>query len=66
MSDKRPAYRQILMVVLALIVLTAVEFAIAIRLEAAAVFLFIIALVKAGLIVQYFMHINRLWRAEEH
>ena len=66
MSEKRPAYRQILLVFLVLAVLTAIEFAIAINLDNAAVPLFLIALVKAGLIVQYFMHIYRLWRPEEH
>jgi cytochrome c oxidase subunit IV len=28
--------------------------------------LIIVALVKAGLIIQYFMHIYRLWREESH
>ena len=28
--------------------------------------LFLIALVKAGLIVNYFMHVYRLWREESH
>ncbi len=66
MSDKRPAYRQILLVFLILVVLTAIEFVLAINLDNAAVPLFLIALVKAGLIVQYFMHVYRLWREEEH
>jgi cytochrome c oxidase subunit 4 len=65
-SDKRPAYRQILLVFLVLAVLTAIEFTLAINLDNAAVPLFLIALVKAGLIVQYFMHVYRLWREEEH
>jgi caa(3)-type oxidase subunit IV len=65
-SDKRPAYRQIILVFLVLVVLTAIEFVVAINLDNAAVPLFLIALVKAGLIVQYFMHVYRLWREEEH
>jgi cytochrome c oxidase subunit 4 len=65
-SDKRLAYRQIILVFLVLVVLTAIEFVVAINLDNAAVPLFLIALVKAGLIVQYFMHVYRLWREEEH
>jgi cytochrome c oxidase subunit IV len=42
-----------------------VEFAIAIYLGSAAL-LFVVALVKAALIVNYFMHIYRLWRPESH
>ena len=61
----RAEYRQILIVFLVLAVLTVVEFAIAIYLESAAL-LFIVALVKAALIVNFFMHIYRLWRPESH
>ncbi len=57
--------RRILIVVLILVVLTAVEFAIAIYLGSAAL-LFVVALIKAALIVNYFMHIYRLWRPESH
>ena len=66
MRDKRSSYRQILLVFLFLVVLTIVEFAAAVYIDNATVPLFLIALVKAGLIVQFFMHIYRLWRAEEH
>jgi len=31
-----------------------------------AIFLLLIALVKAALIVQFFMHVYRLWREESH
>jgi hypothetical protein len=31
-----------------------------------AVFLLLIALIKAAIIVQFFMHIYRLWREESH
>ncbi len=57
--------RRILIVVMILIVLTVVEFAIAIYVRSAAL-LFVVALVKAALIVNYFMHIYRLWRPESH
>ena len=64
--DKKAAYRQILIEFIVLAVLTAVEYFVALNLDNAAVLLFIIALIKAGLVVQYFMHFYRLWRAEEH
>lgn len=57
-------YRQIYVVFLALVVLTALEFAVAAYLPSA-VFLTLIALAKAGLIVHFFMHIYRLWSSEE-
>ncbi len=47
-----------------LAVLTAVEFLIA-RLEVATVLLVMIALVKAGLVIWYFMHLPRVFRSEE-
>jgi caa(3)-type oxidase subunit IV len=63
---KKADYRRNIYVFIALAILTLVEFYIALNLENPAVPLFIIALVKAGLIVQFFMHIYRLWREEEH
>ena len=63
---KKAEYRRNLFVFIALAVLTLVEFIIAINLANPAVPLVIIALIKAGLIVQFFMHIYRLWREEEH
>jgi caa(3)-type oxidase subunit IV len=66
-NDKNKAgYRQGFYVFLALAVLTAIEIAIAAYLDTPAVPLIIVSLVKAGLIVQYFMHIYRLWREESH
>jgi cytochrome c oxidase subunit IV len=59
-------YRQGLLVFLGLAVLTAIEFVVAIYLDKPAVLLIIISLIKAGLIVQFFMHIYRLWREESH
>lgn len=66
MKDKKADYRQGFFVFLALAVLTGIEMAIAIYLDNPAVPLIIISLIKAGLIVQYFMHIYRLWREESH
>ncbi|MCH8875397.1 MAG: cytochrome C oxidase subunit IV family protein [Chloroflexi bacterium] len=66
MSDKkRAAYRTGLVVFLIVAVLTAVEFYLA-SISDAIAGLFAIALIKAALIVRYFMHVNRLWTDEGH
>jgi heme/copper-type cytochrome/quinol oxidase subunit 4 len=65
-QKKKAEYRQNFVVFLALVVLTLFEFFVAINMDDPTVLLLIIALVKAGLIVQFFMHIYRLWRTEEH
>ncbi len=64
-EQKKAAFRQGNIVVLLLAVLTIAEFAIAIK-SGSTVFLFIIALIKAAIIVQVFMHVSRLWREESH
>jgi hypothetical protein len=64
-AARKAAYRSGIYVFLGLAVLTALEFAIAMALEGSVVFLFVIALVKAGLIIQYYMHLNRAWGEEE-
>jgi len=65
-EKKKAANRQNIYVVVAIAVLTLVEFWFALNLANPAVPIFIVALLKAGLIVQYFMHIYRLWREEDH
>ena len=65
-DNKKAGYRQGFYIFLALVVLTAIEIVIALNLDSPAVPLIIVSLVKAGLIVQYFMHIYRLWREEGH
>lgn len=64
-EKKRAAYRTGLLVFLILIVLTAVEFYLA-SVSGTVAGLFIIALVKAALIIRYFMHVNRLWAEGSH
>lgn len=56
-----------LVVIVVLAVLTAVEFAVPAVLERAPALpiLVFLALVKAGLIVHYFMHLAQLWRQEK-
>jgi cytochrome c oxidase subunit 4 len=62
---RKGAYRQGIYVFIGLAVLTALEFVIASVLAGSVVFLFVIALVKAGLIIQYYMHLERVWSEEE-
>ncbi|MFQ5857086.1 MAG: cytochrome C oxidase subunit IV family protein [Anaerolineae bacterium] len=53
-------------VIVVLGVLTAVEYWIAVSLHSNPLpYLAVIALIKAGLIAQYFMHMAQLWRGEE-
>jgi len=64
-SEKKAAVlRAGVTVLLGLAVLTAAEYWISF-LETPNIALFIIALFKAGLILQTFMHINGLWASEE-
>jgi cytochrome c oxidase subunit IV len=67
MEEKRKAaYREIIFVAIALAVITIVEFILAGLTDGSATLMFILALAKTGLIVNFFMHIYRLWREEEH
>lgn len=67
MSEKKAAaYRLGIITAVILAVLTALEYWVSVGLHGSMVFLLIIALVKAGVIVQNFMHIARLWREESH
>ena len=66
MSERKSAaYRLGLITLVLLAVLTILEFFVAVYIESL-VLLFIIAVVKAAIIVQNFMHIARLWREESH
>jgi cytochrome c oxidase subunit IV len=62
---KAAAYRTGVVTLIILGVLTIVEYFVSIYLGSA-VLLMIIALIKAAVIVQNFMHISRLWREESH
>jgi caa(3)-type oxidase subunit IV len=63
---KASAQRTGLYVFLALLVLTIAESIIGGLETPITVLLIIIALVKAALIVYFFMHVYRLWREESH
>ena len=66
MEDKKAAaYRQGIMVFVGLAILTIAEFFVSAATDGSATFLLIIALLKAGIIANFFMHIYRLWRTEE-
>ena len=63
----RSGLRLGLVVIMVLAVLTIIEFVVPVALERgpALPILVGLALVKAGLIVHYFMHLAQLWRREE-
>lgn len=63
-TDKKTALNQGVTIFIFLAVLTALEFFIAIALDAVAL-LILVALVKAGLVVYYYMHIYRLSSSDE-
>ena len=61
-QGKAAAYRLGLLVGLGLAVLTVIEYLVAVRLESNLLtYLLLLALLKAWLIVQYFMHLSQLW-----
>lgn len=63
-AKKKAAYRQGLMVLIALAVLTALEYYISFLPNGATTLLFVIALAKAWAILKYFMHVTTLWSKE--
>ena len=66
MEDRKAAdFRQIYIIFVVLAVLTAGEFVVSTTIGST-VLLVLIALAKAALIIQFFMHIYRLWREEDH
>jgi len=66
-QEKRAtAYRRGVVTFVVLAVLTALELWVSGATNGSPVFLIIIGLVKAGLILQYFMHISSLWSEESH
>lgn len=66
MENRKAAdFRQIYIIFLVLVVLTVAEFVVSTTIGST-VLLLLIALAKSALIVQFFMHIYRLWREEDH
>jgi len=64
-AKRSAAYRQGFLVLVGLAVLTLVEYLVAVYLSSVVIIL-ITNLAKAGLIVQYYMHVSRLWSEESH
>lgn len=65
-SKKQAAFRLIFYVFLGLAFLTIAEFFVSQATNGSVALLLIIALAKGALIVNYFMHIYRLWSEESH
>jgi hypothetical protein len=65
LARRSAAYRQGFLVLVGLAVLTIAEYLVAVYLHSAVIIL-ITNLFKAGLIVQYYMHVSRLWSEEGH
>jgi heme/copper-type cytochrome/quinol oxidase subunit 4 len=66
-ADKAAGYRMGIIVLVALAVLTGIEYYVAFLPNGATTILFVIALAKAWAILKYFMHVTSLWSKEgEH
>ncbi len=59
LAGRKAAYRRGVYVFVGLAVLTAFEFVIAVVLSGSAALLFVLILAKAGLILQYYMHMDQ-------
>lgn len=64
-KENSGGYGMVYTIFIILVILTGAEFLVSTMLNSPAL-LFIIALAKAGLIINYFMHVYRLWREEDH
>ena len=62
--SKATAQRLGIIIFVVLAVFTAVEFWVSVSLASPGLLLTIIALIKAGLIIHYFMHLSQVWRKE--
>jgi hypothetical protein len=65
LRKRSAAYRQGIIVLAVLAVLTTVEYLVGVAWSSITLLL-VLGLFKAGLIVQYFMHVTRVWSEEEH
>ena len=65
LARRSAAYRQGLLVLVGLAVLTILEYLVSVYLPSVVIIL-LINLAKAGLILQYYMHISSLWSEEGH
>ena len=65
LAKRSAAYRQGLLVLVGLAVLTILEYLVSVYFYSVVIIL-LINLAKAGLILQYYMHVSRLWSEEGH
>jgi heme/copper-type cytochrome/quinol oxidase subunit 4 len=65
-EKKKATFRLGVMVLIGLAVLTAIEYGVAFLPATATPTLFVVAIIKAWLILQYFMHVSTLWSEEGH
>ena len=65
-KKKKAAFSLGVKVLIALAVLTVIEYFVAFLPNSATPTLFVIAIIKAWAIMQYFMHVSALWSEEEH
>ena len=63
---KRNAYVVGIVVAIILAALTIIEYYVALLPQQSVIGLFLIAFVKAALVVYFFMHVYRLWRPDAH
>lgn len=66
MAQSKSPYTRGFITFIVLMVLTLVEYYIGAAEDPSAVLLILIAILKAGIIMNIFMGITRLWRQEEH
>lgn len=65
-EKKKNSFRQGLSVFFALVILTVIEFVVASLNPDWAWLLFLLAIFKGWLVIQYYMHINRIFKEESH
>lgn len=64
-STNKPIYRRGNIAAIALVIITVVELILALTIDSP-ILLILLAIMKAGIIIQVFMNISRLWNPEEH
>lgn len=63
-KPRKPVYRQGIVVAVGLMILTLIEYYAALYTNSA-ILLFLLAIFKGALVLNYFMHISSLWSSKE-
>ena len=63
-KQRKPIYRQGIVVATALMILTVIEYYAALY-TTSAILLFLLAIFKGALVLNYFMHISSVWSSKE-